>query len=102
RRDVGNPAVAAFRLRTTGEALARDDGGEAVAGTGALGAMTWAVDQIGATLPPRRFGGIGLECTAVEIEEFPAAEQAADLEIKRQVVVVRLALDRRQRLEIGE
>src|SRR5207248_98666 len=102
RRDVGNPSVPAFRIRTAGEPLADDDAAEGVAGAVALGAVTGAVDQIGATIFLRRFGGIRLELPAVEIKEFPASEQAADFEIERQVVVARLALDRRQRLEIGE
>src|SRR5262249_17401366 len=102
RRDVGNPAIAAFRIRTAGEALAGDDAAETVARTVALRAMAWAVHQIGAGIHLCRLGGIGMELPAVEKKEFPAPEQAADLEIERQVVVARLALDRRQRLEKGE
>src|SRR5262249_56084387 len=40
RRDVGNPTIAAFRIRTAGEALADDDAAEGVAGAMAIGAMT--------------------------------------------------------------
>ena len=79
RRDVGDPPVAAFRIRTAGEALARNDGAETVAGTVALGTMTRAVDQIGAAIYLRRLRGIGLELSAVKIKEFPASQQAADL-----------------------
>src|SRR5262249_59760015 len=102
RCDVGNPTIAAFRIRTAGEALADDDAAEGVAGAMALGAMTGAVDKIGAAMFLGRLGGIRLGLPAVEIKEFPASEQAADLEIERQVVVARLAFDWRQRLEIGE
>ena len=94
RRDVGNPPVAAFRIRTAGEALARNDGAETVAGTVALGTMTRAVDQIGTAIYLRRLRWIGLELPAVKIKEFPASQQAADLEIERQLMVARLALDR--------
>src|SRR5262249_22147920 len=102
RRDVGNPTIPAFRIRTAGEPLADDDAAEGIAGAMALGAMTGAVDQIGAAIFLRRFGGIRLELAAIEKKEFPASEQATDLEIEWQVVVARLAFDRRQRLEIGE
>src|SRR5262252_10553688 len=102
RRDVWDPTVAAFRIGAAGKALALDDAAEEVARAVALRAMARAVDQISAAIPRRRFGGVGLELLAVEEKKFPASEHRAELEIERQVVVARLALHRRQRLEIGK
>src|SRR5262249_61526275 len=59
RRDVGNPAIAAFRIRTAGEALAGDDAAETVARTVALRAMAWAVHQMWAASHLCRLGGLG-------------------------------------------
>ena len=50
----------------------------------ALGAMTGAVDEIGAAVPAR-LGQVRLELLAVE-REFPAPEHAADLEMDPVVV----------------
>ena len=68
----------------------------------AFGAVAGPVDQIGAAIPGRALRGIGLERLAVEEQEFPAAERAADVEWKRHIVRLRLLLHRRQRLQIGE
>src|SRR5712691_8223476 len=61
-----------------------------------------SVHQIGAAIPLRRLGRVGLERLAVEEQEFPAAERAPDREVDRQIVVAHPALHRRQRLEIAE
>src|SRR5262249_48854710 len=102
RRDVGDPAVAAFRIGPAGKALARDDAAEAIAGAVALRAMARTVDEISAAIPRCWLGRVGLELLPVEKKKFPASEHAADLEMERQVVVARLALHRRQCLEVGE
>ena len=55
RRNVGSLAIAAFLIRSAGEALvACDDGAEQVARTVALRAVSWAVDEIRAAVPLRR------------------------------------------------
>jgi hypothetical protein len=51
-RNVGNPTVAAFLIRTAGEALA-DDGPEKIAGTVTLRAVAWTVDEISTAVPLR-------------------------------------------------
>src|SRR5262249_57094624 len=79
RRDIGNPAVAAFGIGAAGKALPRDNGAEKVAGTVALRAMPRAAHQVGAAIPLFRFGGIRLERLAVEKKKFSAAGQAAGL-----------------------
>src|SRR5258707_1281260 len=53
RRNVGNPTVAAFLIRTAGEALACNDGAEKIAGTVTLRAVAWAFDEIGTAVPLR-------------------------------------------------
>src|SRR5262249_60609606 len=64
--------------------------------------MAWCVDQIGAAIELRRLGRVWLELLAVQKKEFPHCKHAADLEIEWGVVLGRLALYRRQRLEIGK
>src|SRR5262245_51626048 len=64
--------------------------------------MARTVDEISAAIPRRRLGRVGLELLPVEKEEFPASEHTADLEMERQIVAARLALRRRQCLEVGE
>src|SRR5262245_35927845 len=83
RRDVGDPAVAAFRVGPAGKALARDDAAEAIAGAVALRAMARTVDEISAAIPRRRLGRVGLEMLPVEKREFPALHPTADLESER-------------------
>src|SRR5262249_21092228 len=98
RRDVGDPAVAAFWIGPAGKALARDGAAEAIAGAVALRAMARTVDEISAAIPRPRLGRVGLELLPVEKQEFPASEHMADLKMEREVVAARLALHRRQRL----
>src|SRR6266849_926775 len=54
--NIGNLAVAAFRVGAAGEALACNDSAEAIARAVALRAMARAVDEIGAAIPLLRFG----------------------------------------------
>src|SRR5262249_38719952 len=102
RRDVGDPAVAAFWIGPAGKALARDDAAEAIAGAVALRAMARTVDEISAAIPRPRLGRVGLELLPVEKQDFPASEHMADRKREREVVAARLALPRRQRLKVGE
>ena len=85
-----------------GEALAAHDAAQQVARRVALRAMARPVDQIGAAIPLRILRCIGPERLAVEEQQLPAAQRAADVERERHVVVAHPALHRRQRLEIGE
>src|SRR5262249_57708327 len=85
-----------------GKARARDEAAEAIAGAVALRAMARTVDEISTAIPRRRLGRVGLELLPVEKKKFPASEHAADLVMERQVVAARLALHRRQCLEVGE
>ena len=75
---------------TAGEALACDDAAKEIARRMTFGAVARPVDQIGAAIPRRVLVGSGCERLAVEEQEFPAAERAADVERKRHVVVATL------------
>src|SRR6266436_1432515 len=71
-RDIGDGAVAAFRIGTAGKALACDDAAEEIARAVALRAMARAVDQISAAIPLRWLERVGLELLTVEKKKFPA------------------------------
>src|SRR4051794_28477930 len=64
--------------------------------------MAETVDEIGAAIPLRRAARVRHERLAVQKQKFPSAERAADVERKRHVMAGRLAVHRRQRLQIGE
>ena len=100
-RDVGDEALA-VRRRPAGEALALDDGAKRVARAVAFGAMARTVDQIGASVPLRRLRRVRHERAAVEIQKLPQADQPANVERKADLVAVRAAGDRRQRLQISK
>src|SRR5438128_12601347 len=77
-RDIGDGAVAAFRIGTAGKALACDDAAEGVARAVALRAMARAADQISAPIPLGRLGWIGTYLRVGEIKTLPAPEPEAD------------------------
>jgi hypothetical protein len=64
--------------------------------------MARAVDEIGSAVPLRRCRWVGRERLAVEIQQFPQTETAANIEREGEVVVAHLARDRRQRLQVSE
>ena len=99
--DVRHKALP-FRIGTAGKALACNDAAEKIARAVAFGAMAETVDEIGAAIPLRRARLVGNEQPAVEEQQFPDADIAADVERERQVVIAHLAGDRRQRFQIGE
>jgi hypothetical protein len=64
--------------------------------------MAEAVDEIGAPIPFRRPRSVRRQWLAIEEQEFPAADQSADIERKGEVVVAYPARHRRQGLDVGE
>ena len=64
--------------------------------------MAGRIHQIGASVPVVRLLRVGLERQAVEEQQLPAADKAADVERERQLVLRRTPLHRRQSLEIGK
>src|SRR5262249_10094358 len=91
RRDVGDPAAAALRIRAAGKSLACDDAAEHVARTVAFGAMARTVDEIGASVPLRRSARVRLERPAIEKQKFPTAQEPAYPKLRGEIVVARLA-----------
>ena len=64
--------------------------------------MAEAFDQIGAAVPLRRFGRIGLVLALVEEQRAPSEDQRAVVEGKLQIVRTVDLLHRRDRAQIGE
>src|SRR5207248_733010 len=85
-RDIRHPALA-VRGGTSGEPLSCHDAAECIARAVTFGAMAWAVDQIGATVPSRRPGRIGSERLAVEIQQLPHPKPAPDVERKLEIMI---------------
>ena len=100
-RDVRHPALA-FRIGSAGKALRGDDAAKEISRAVTFRAMTEAVDQIGAAIPPRRTRRIRHKGLAVHEQQFPDSDVAPDIERKRHVVIAHLAGDRRERFQVGE
>src|SRR5215216_5837821 len=66
----------------------------------AFGTVARTVGQVGAAIPHRGLARIWLERLAVEEQELPPAEGAADVERERHVVRLGLVLHRRKRLQM--
>src|SRR5581483_10389561 len=78
------------------------DGAEKVARRMTLGTVAGSVHQIGAPVPVVGLLRVGLKRQAVQEQQLPDADQAADVERKGQLMLGGAALNRRQRLEIGK
>src|SRR5271170_3660925 len=101
RRDVRHPAFAVGRW-AAGETFAGGDRAEKIARAVTFGAVSRSVHQISAAIPFRRLRRIGLKRPAVEEQQLPAADQAANVEWKPQVVLSHAARHWRQSFQIGK
>ena len=64
--------------------------------------MAEAVDQIRTAIPGRRFRRVRCEGLVIEEQEFPAADETADVERKFYIMIAHFAGHRLQCFQVGE
>src|SRR5262245_8306675 len=68
----------------------------------AFGTVARSVDEVSAAIPLRGLGRIGDERLAVEKQQLPETDGAANVEWKRHIVVADFSGHRRQSFQVGE